>query len=94
MTTEYVLQKYPVDSQRLKMGCSLWITEELPKILPFGCYQKKPFSLVIDKKSYWIGTTSNTETKIKQIQTLCQLAGVSKKEICWFDEVGEEIFCS
>ena len=94
LSTEYILQNYQVNSERLKQECSQWITEELPEVLPFGCYQKRPFSLTIDKKPYWIGTNSGTETKIRQLQILCRLAGVSDHEVCWLNEAGEEIFTS
>lgn len=81
--TEYILNTYSVPAELEEM-CSPWLTAKSAVVKTgFGYFRGSPRAIRTKSHSYWVGTSSNTIAKRRQLKTLCQLAGVGKGEILW-----------
>lgn len=84
-TVQYILTHYSVDDASLKTASSNWLTEDLTVAeARLGYFRTSLKSLTVGQKTYWLGTASDTTTKVRQITSLCQLAHVPKNEIFWY----------
>ena len=84
-TVQYILTHYSVDDASLKAACSNWLTEDQTIAESrLGYFRASLKSLTVGKKTYWLGTASDTAAKVRQITSLCQLANVPKNEIFWY----------
>lgn len=81
--TEYILNTYSVPAE-LEEVCSPWLTAKSAVVKTgFGYFRGSPRAIRTKTHSFWVGTSSNTIAKCRQLKTLCQLAGVGKGEILW-----------
>lgn len=84
-TAEFILKKYPEVWDKMGENERSWITENKNQAdADAGYFRGTPRQIYTDKGPCWVGTSSNTERKIKQIRGLCQLAHVAEGEIIWY----------
>ncbi len=92
-TVRYVLENYPLSGEQIKEHGSGWLTDKESVEGDTGC-MRRPVKVVAKGKSYWVGTLSNTRVKCRQMERLCQAAGVPEGEIAWYgDSPDEPVFC-
>ncbi len=82
-TVCYILENYEVAEEQLKV-CSDWLTAQKEKGETKEKYFRNVKRVEVNGKEYWVGTSSNLETKCSQIRTLCEVAHVGKNEIFWY----------
>lgn len=90
---EYVLNTYPVPAD-VEETCGSWLTADPAAAqAEFGYFRGSPRHVRTKTRSFWVGTSSNTAAKQRQMKTLCQLAGVDEGEILWVKK-GKTVFAS
>lgn len=90
---EYVLNTYPVPAE-VEETCGFWLTADPAAAqAEFGYFRGSPRHVRTKTRSFWVGTSSNTAAKQRQMKTLCQLAGVDEGEILWVKK-GKTVFAS
>ena len=48
-----------------------------------GSFRGNPRRIQVDTEQYWVGTSINTESKCRNLRTLCSLANVPEGTIRW-----------
>lgn len=93
-TAEYILTHYPQvldkpwDSDIVK-----WLTREETVAAKKDGYFRSGLKKITTKEGdCWVGTSSNITAKRDQMQKLCELAGVKKNQIFWYEKSGEQVF--
>ncbi|MCI8513139.1 MAG: hypothetical protein HFI93_00695 [Lachnospiraceae bacterium] len=90
---EYVLNTYPV-ADGLEEACGSWLTvDSAVARAEFGYFRGSPRFVRTKTSDFWVGTSSSTKSKQRQLKNLCRLAGVGEGEILWVKK-GEVIFAS
>ena len=86
-TAQYILTYYEKRWDRLEESSMKWLTQdEKQASTKDGYFRGLPKELVIKGKRFWVGTSSNTDRKMKQIRELCGLLDVEKGEIAWYQK--------
>ena len=92
-TAEYILVNYPQVQNRLDdSGIAKWITRDRKQAGKKEGYFRSGKQVRTDKGEFWIGTASNLRTKKGQMENLCELAGVEKNKISWYEAAGQQVF--
>lgn len=87
---KYILTNYPSAGEQMSKTGG-WLTDN--RIIGEGgekYFRGTPRQVYVNGKHYWIGTSSNTQTKCRHIQQLCELASVPKGQIAWYKYSWEE----
>lgn len=83
-TVHYILTHYSVNEAGLEATCSNWLTKDMIIAAErLGYFRSSLKNITAGEKTYWLGTASDTPTKVRQITALCRLANVPKNEISW-----------
>lgn len=87
-TVRHILENYHIAEEQLQ-GCSDWITSKREKGESKEKYFRSAKQIKVNGKDYWVGTSSNQETKYSQVRALCEAAHVGENEIFWYMEAQE-----
>lgn len=80
---EYVLTTYPLPDD-WEEACGSWLTADPAAAqAEFGYFRGAPRHIRTEALDFWVGTSSNTMVKQRQLKTLCQLADIEEGEIRW-----------
>lgn len=89
-TVSHILTNYTPEDDVLKETCSGWLTDDPANIAEGFGYFRSLKSITVNGKIYWVGTSSSTRTKCRQIRQLCKIAEVPANEIFWFIDSPDE----
>ena len=81
---EYILRHFPVPKAVIKENCRTWLTSDYMVVRAgVGSFRGNPRRIQVDTEHYWVGTSINTESKCRNLRTLCSLANVPEGTIRW-----------
>ena len=91
-TVAYILEQYPEGMAGVKKKGMDWITWDYHTAWKDdGYFRRSPKEIKVREDVCWIGTSSNTGRKARQIQQLCETAGVKRGEIVWYEDGGRQV---
>lgn len=82
---EYVLSTYNVPDDVLSSACGTWLSYDSSAVSSdSGYFRGAPRRIQAGSRFCWVGTSSNTAAKRRQIRSLCKLAPVKPGEVEWY----------
>lgn len=82
---EYVLSTYNVPDDVLNSACGTWLSYDSSAVSSgSGYFRGAPRRIQAGSRFCWVGTSSNTAAKRRQIRSLCKLAPVKPGEVEWY----------
>lgn len=90
--TEYLLNTYTVSGEELALFCGSWLTAS-PVVSRSGegYFRGAPRQIQAGANLYWVGTSSNTKAKQRQLRALWRLTPAGENEIRWIKN-GQQVF--
>lgn len=85
LIAEYVLSNYSVPESTLNDLCGTWLSYNSSTAASgSGYFRGTPQRIRVNSRACWVGTSSNTAAKLRQIRQLCTLAKVGPDSVEWY----------